>query len=247
MNLTALSLLALVVGMFLIYNTVMFSVVQRRVVIGTLRALGVTPAQVFALVLVETAAAAAVGTGLGLALGWVLGQGAVRLVTQTINDLYYVVSVTGAPLTARSVAKAIGLGLGAGILSAVPPALEAARVEPVAALRRSTLEGAARRRVPLLALAGLALGGVGAGLLAFVPTSLIASFAGLFAVVMGMALLAPAATVLLMAVAGPAAAMAVGTLGRLAARTVTTSGRAHRRGHGRADGGGLRHHRGQPR
>ncbi len=42
LNLTALSLLALVVGMFLIYNTVMFSVVQRRAVIGTLRLLGAT-------------------------------------------------------------------------------------------------------------------------------------------------------------------------------------------------------------
>jgi putative ABC transport system permease protein len=223
LNLTALSLLALVVGMFLIYNTVMFSVVQRRVVIGTLRALGVTPAQVFALILVETAAAAALGTALGLALGFVLGQGAVRLVTQTINDLYYVVSVAGAPLTPSSVAKALVLGIGAGILSAVPPALEAARVEPVAALRRSTLEGSARGVVPLFAFAGLVLGGLGAALIAFIPSSLIASFAGLFAVVLGMAFLAPATTVLLMAAAGPLAATAVGTLGRLAARTVTTS------------------------
>jgi putative ABC transport system permease protein len=223
LNLTALSLLALVVGMFLIYNTVMFSVVQRRPVIGTLRALGVTPTQVFALVLMETTAAAAVGTALGTALGYVLAQGAVRLVTQTINDLYYVVSVAGAPLTAGSVVKALVLGVGAGVLSAIPPALEAARVEPVAALRRSTLEGSARRRVPLLALLGVALGGLGGALIAFVPSSLIASFTGLFAVVLGMALLAPATTVLLMAAAGPLAAQTVGTLGRLAARTVTTS------------------------
>ena len=41
-NLTALSLLALVVGMFLIYNTITFSVVQRRPLFGTLRCLGVT-------------------------------------------------------------------------------------------------------------------------------------------------------------------------------------------------------------
>ena len=223
LNLTALSLLALVVGMFLIYNTVMFSVVQRRPVIGTLRALGVTPGQVFALILVETAVAAAVGTVLGLVLGFVLGQGAVRLVTQTINDLYYVVSVSGAPLTPGSVAKALVLGIGAGVLSAVPPAREAARVEPIEALRRSTLESGARQRVPFLALAGLCLGGFGAALLAWVPSSLVASFAGLFAVVLGMALVAPATTVALMAVAGPVAATAVGTLGRLAARTVATS------------------------
>jgi putative ABC transport system permease protein len=223
LNLTALSLLALVVGMFLIYNTVMFSVVQRRTVIGTLRAIGVTPAQVFVLILVETAVAAAIGTGLGLALGFVLGQGAVRLVTRTINDLYYVVTVAGAPLTASSIAKALGLGIGAGVLSAIPPAFEAARVEPVAALRRSTLASNARRLVTPLALSGVALGGVGAALLALFPTSLTLSFAGLFAVVMGMALLAPATTVLLMAAAGPPAARIVGTLGKVAARTVTSS------------------------
>jgi putative ABC transport system permease protein len=36
LNLTALSLLALVVGMFLIYNTMTFSVVRRRPLFGTL-------------------------------------------------------------------------------------------------------------------------------------------------------------------------------------------------------------------
>ena len=163
LNLTALSLLALVVGMFLIYNTVMFSVVQRRAVIGTLRLLGVTGEQVLGLVLLETVAASALGIVLGLGLGWLLGQGAVRLVTRTINDLYYVVSVTGAPLTAASAAKGAVLGLGAGILAALAPALEAARVEPVEALRPSVYESRVRRILPAVGLGGVllaALGGV---------------------------------------------------------------------------------------
>jgi putative ABC transport system permease protein len=63
LNLTALSLLALVVGMFLIYNTIMFSVVQRRAVLGTLRSLGVTGEQIFALILLEAAVVAAIGAG----------------------------------------------------------------------------------------------------------------------------------------------------------------------------------------
>ena len=166
LNLTALSLLALVVGMFLIYNTVTFSVVQRRAVIGTLRVLGATPRQVASLVLLETAAASAVGAAIGLGLGWVLGQGAVRSVTRTINDLYYVVSVSSAPLTWLSVAKAAVLGLGAGVLSAIPPALEAARVEPVEALRRSSFTERAGHLVPKVGAAGLLLAGAGALLLA---------------------------------------------------------------------------------
>ena len=45
LNLQALSLLALLVGMFLIYNTMTFSVVQRLPLIGRLRALGVTKSE----------------------------------------------------------------------------------------------------------------------------------------------------------------------------------------------------------
>jgi putative ABC transport system permease protein len=223
LNLTALSLLALVVGMFLIYNTVMFSVVQRRAVIGTLRLLGVTGEQVFALILVETAAASAVGTALGLGLGWVLGQGAVRLVTQTINDLYFVLSVTSAPLTPLAVVKGVLLGLGAGVLSAVAPAAEAARVEPVEALRPSTFEGRARRLLPWIGAAGLLLAALGGVALALAARSLVASFAGLFAIVLGLALVAPVMTVAAMGVASPLLGRAVGTLGRLAARTVERS------------------------
>ena len=223
LNLTALSLLALVVGMFLIYNTVMFSVVQRRAVLGTLRLLGVTGEQILALVLLETAAVSALGVLLGLGLGWVLGQGAVRLVTRTINDLYYVLSVTGAPLTAASVAKGAVLGLGAGVVAAVAPALEASRVEPVEALRPSRLESGARRVVPGVALGGGLLAVSGGVLLMLAGRSLALSFAGLFAIVLGLALVAPLATVGSMAVAGPIGGRLVGTLGRLAARTVTRS------------------------
>jgi len=223
LNLTALSLLALVVGMFLIYNTVMFSVVQRRAVIGTLRSLGVTPAQVFGLVLAETAAASAVGALLGLGLGWALGQGAVRLVTRTINDLYFVLSVTEAPLTFPAVAKAVLLGLGAGGLAAVPAAWEASRVEPALALRPRTFEAGARRLLPLVALGGALLAALGAGGFLAFPRSLVASFASLFAIILGLALVVPFATVAALRVLSPLLTALTGTLGRLAARTVARS------------------------
>jgi putative ABC transport system permease protein len=220
LNLRALSLLALVVGMFLIYNTVMFSVVQRRAVFGTLRALGVTPGQLLALILAEAAAASALGSALGVGLGYALGQGAVGLVTQTINDLYYVVSVRGAPLTSGSVLKGLGLGLGAGLLAALLPGLEAARVEPVLALRPSTFDQRSRRLLPWAGAAGAALALGGAALLLAATRSLVLSFAGLFAVVLGIALLTPLVTIGLMRAALPLASLAAGSLGRVATRTV---------------------------
>ena len=61
LNLTALSWIALLVGLFLVYNTVTISVVARREEIGTLRALGVSRRQVLGLFLGEAAALAAAG------------------------------------------------------------------------------------------------------------------------------------------------------------------------------------------
>lgn len=223
LNLTALSLLALLVGMFLIYNTVLFDVVRRRAILGTLRLLGATPAQIFGLVLAETAVTAAAGSLLGTALGWLLAQGAVRLLTRTINDLYYVVSVDTAPLTPGAAGAALVLGIGAGLLSALAPALEAARVQPVEALRRSDFERRAGRLLGWAAGVGLASAVAGGLSLTLPGRSLLAAFAGLFAVVVGFALATPALTAAAMRVATPLAGLAAGTLGRLAARTVLRS------------------------
>ena len=220
LNLTALSLLALVVGMFLIYNTMMFSVVQRRGVFGMLRALGVTPEQLFGLILLEASAVSAIGAGLGVGLGWGLGQGAVRLVTQTINDLYYVVSVRDAPLNLLSVLKGMGLGIGAGVMAAAIPAFEAASVPPITAMRRSSLEEGVRNRAPWLALGGLGVLGLGTATLILIQSSLAAGFGGMLLLIVGLAMLVPAATTLLMNFAAGPLSWAAGPLGKIAARTV---------------------------
>ncbi len=164
-NLTALSLLALVVGMFLIYNSMTFSVVQRRPLFGTLRCLGVTRGEIGALVLSEAVLVGALGSLLGLGLGVLLGQGAVRAVTQTINDLYFVVTVRGIAIPAASLAKGAVAGVLATIAAAALPALEATTVSPRQALTRSGLEETARRLVPMTALAGVIAIAAGGGLM----------------------------------------------------------------------------------
>jgi putative ABC transport system permease protein len=221
-NLAALSLLALLCGVFLIYNTITFSVVQRRTLLGTLRALGVTRREVFALVLGEALLVGAVGTAAGLAGGVVLGQGLVRLVTRTINDLYFVLEVRGLALPPWTLTKGAALGLAATLLAALAPAREATAAPPRAVLTRSFLESAARRALPRVTAAGLALLVAGAVLLAL-PAPLAAGFVGLLAVVLGAALLAPAVTVLLMRVLRRPLAAALGPLGRMAAGGVVAT------------------------
>jgi putative ABC transport system permease protein len=223
LNLTALSLLALVFGMFLIYNAMTFSVVQRRELLGALRALGVTRREVAAAILREALCVGAAGAALGVLLGVVLGRGLVRMVAQTVNDLYFVVSVEGLALPVDVLAKGAALGVGATLLAALAPALEAASAPPRVAQLRSAVEASARRAVPRAAAGGLLLFVAGSGLLALRTRALPVSFAGLFLVILGMALMVPLGTVALVSAARPVLARGAGILGAMASRGVVTA------------------------
>lgn len=220
LNLTALSLLALVVGLFLIYNTMTFSVVQRRALLGMLRALGVTRREVFALVLGEAAVIGAVATALGVPLGVALGQGLVGLVSRTINDLYVTLNAGALAIDPPSLVKAVVLGLAGTVAATLAPALEATATVPRAVLSRSALESRARRAAPGLAVAGGAALCAGWGLIRATDTGVIVAFAGLFAVLLGAALLIPLVTLGLMTAARPLLGWALGQLGRMAAGAV---------------------------
>lgn len=216
LNLTALSLLALVVGMFLIYNTTTFSVVQRRGLLGRLRAIGVTKREVFALVAGEAALVGVLGTSLGLVLGLILGQGLVKLVTQTINDLYFVLSVRGVSIPAWVLVKGGLLGLGTTLIAAYFPAREAATASPSTVLQRSEPEVAARARAPKLALGGLALAAVGALVLVASGTSIALSYVALLCVLLAFALAVPLAALAFVRLVRPIAGASLGLIGRMA-------------------------------
>ncbi len=221
-NLTALSLLALVVGMFLIYQTMTFSVVQRRPLIGALRAIGVTRAEIFALVMTEAALIGVAGTAVGLGLALALARGLLSLVTRTINDLYFVLSVRDVVLDPLALAKGVLLGLGATLAAALAPALEATGAPPRVVMSRGALESGARRMVPRVTWLGGGLLAGGTGILAL-PGGIAGGFAGLFVLMIGCALVAPAAALGLLRLLHPVAAAALGTLGRLAARGIVAS------------------------
>jgi putative ABC transport system permease protein len=193
-NLLMLSLLALVVGTYLIYNTMTFSVIQRRAIIGVLRAVGVTRRQIFSLVLSEAAILGLVGTVLGLLLGVLLAEVLVKLVARTINDLYFAVSVREVVLDPLVLFKGGVLGLAAALLASSVPAFEATRVAPRVALTRSAAESRMRRYAPHLAMLGFALLVLSA-LTLYVPGGgLGAGFVCLFGLVAGFSLVAPLMT-----------------------------------------------------
>ena len=193
-NLTALSFIALLVGLFLVYNTVSVSVIARREEIGMLRTVGVGRRAIIGLFLGEAGMLALAGSAIGAPLGWVLAQGAVQLTSSTVSQFWVASAAEVPPLSAGMVALAFAVGVPLALVAAAVPAGEAARVAPLAAVRGdATLESRTRlpRRfivIPAL-LFGLAVWMAQQGPVDGLPVfGLLASLA----VVFGAALLMPA-------------------------------------------------------
>ena len=223
-NLSAMSLLALLVGGFLIYNTMTFMVLQRRATLGTLRTLGTTRRQLFVLVLTEAAMLGLVGALLGLVLGILLGQGLVQLVTRTINDLYYSLEVTRFIIYPGSLLKGFCLGLLASLLAATLPAWEAARSQPASVQQHSSLQLRVQRYLPLLTGCGLALIALGLGLAYGSNTSLFVGFLALALTILGFSLIVPLLVKLLaLGVQKSLATDRTGPIARIAMRGISAS------------------------
>jgi putative ABC transport system permease protein len=219
-NLTALSLLALVVGLFLIYNTMTFSVVQRRPLFGTLRSLGVTRREVFLLVLCEALMVGILGSFLGILLGIWMGQFTVRMVLQTINDLYFTTTVSQVSISFGSILKGGLLGIFATVLTTIPPAWEAASVPPRIALLRSSIESKARSLASTSAIIGIGLLCIG-GLVLMLPLhDLVSGFTATLVVIVGFALLTALFLVVMMRWVMPFTSHLFSTTGRMAPRNL---------------------------
>ena len=185
---------ALLVGVFLVYNTLAISVVQRRREIGVLRALGTSRRSIRALFTLEALVLGGVGTALGLPLGVLMSRVAIEWVSRTISSLYVQVNARDVTVGWRELGLGVGLGvLGSG-LAALRPAVHASSVPPVEALRRDAAQGAEVR--PSRVAPGL---GVGCLLLVYPATWLpvpaenlpVGGYLSIFLVLMGTTLLAP--------------------------------------------------------
>jgi putative ABC transport system permease protein len=215
-NLSAMSLLALLVGLFLIYNSVSFAVLQRRGLIGVLRALGVTRQQVISLILTEGAVLGLLGAMMGVALGIWLGEHLLVLVSRSINDFYFRISVSEVAASPFSIGKGLIAGFGATLLAAAVPAIEAASYQPRLALARSVIEHRTGRLLPMIAIAGLAAVLVAVVLLQLSGSNLVAGLTAVFMLILGFSLCVPLAVKAITSAVEPLARKVGGTTARLA-------------------------------
>lgn len=154
-NLHFVSLIAVLVGIFLLYNTVFMSVVKRRTDIGIMRALGADRKTV---VLIFTVQGVLFGL-IGSVCGIVLGQGAayfsVVAVEKTISTLYRTIAISDYLLTGRDVFLSLLMGVSISLVASIVPSYEASKIRPHETSREGSFEGRYRAYHRPLAMAGM--------------------------------------------------------------------------------------------
>jgi putative ABC transport system permease protein len=222
-NLFALAGVALLVGMFLVYNTVVISILRRRKDVGVLKTVGTAPRQIFAAFLGEGLVFGVTGSLIGIALGYALAGGILRTVGRTINTLYVTSAPEAVVLTPTVFAIGVAVGTLLSLVSALQPALEASRLAPASMIRPGLQQRVAHPR-PLIGLALVCF--IAAALISRLPPLggiAVAGYVAVLCVVAGFSLLAPAIVRTTSRIFSPLLERAFGIVGRLAAASLPAS------------------------
>lgn len=189
LNLEALSLLALFVGVFLIYNTAMFTVISRRRDAGILRSLGAKRFEIFLAFLFELLILGTIGGALGGWIGFILTKLLTGLIGSSISSLYFFLRPEPVAWSIWIPMIGILLGCSASLLGGIIPLIELIRINPVQALSGRAGSRKSPGRAKKVALIGLLILLVSL-LLFFLPGSHVyVGFAGVFGFVLSASLL----------------------------------------------------------
>ncbi len=224
-NLFALAGVALLVGVFLVYNTVLISILRRRKDVGVLKTLGASPAQVFRAFILEGLIFGVVGSAIGIVLGDALAYLILRLIGRTINALYVASQPEAIVLTPTIALVGGAVGTLLSLASAVQPSIEAAQVRPNLLIRAGMQQRVARTRRVALAAGALVSFACAAACCAMPPVHgiAVAGYIAVLFVVVGFSLLSP------MIVIGGSSLLrrplraAYGIVGQLAAASIPAS------------------------
>lgn len=227
LNLEALSLIGLFVGVFLVYNTAMFAVVSRRRDAGILRSLGASRLEVARAFLAELLLLGILGGLLGAALGWALSRALTAPVGDAISNIYFFLRPTPPAWSWRIGVAGIALGWGACLLGGAYPLRELLRTDPVEALRGRTASRSDRGRARGAAWAGLGVAALSLALFPAATAHVYAGFAGAFGLLVAASLasgealgaLGPALERVLAALGGLPGKVAAGSIRRNLGRT----------------------------
>ena len=189
LNLEALSLLALFVGMFLIYNTAMFTVVSRRRDTGILRSLGANRMEILAAFLSEILILGILGGTLGGLIGYFLTRILTGLIGSSISNLYFFLRPEPVVWSSWILVTGIALGCSASLFGGAIPLVELVRTDPIKALSGRVASRESRRKAQRAALAGVVIILISLVLFLLPGSHVYIGFAGVFGFVLGMSFL----------------------------------------------------------
>jgi putative ABC transport system permease protein len=226
LNLKALSLLALLVGVFLVYNTSMFSVISRRKEIGILRSLGATRKEIVAAVTTEIVLMGVLGGAAGGFLGFTLAHTLTGVVGDTVSRLYFFLRPFPPEWSWTIMVGGSFLGLFSSLLGGGFPLVQVTKEDPVAALRGRVPEVSQEKYALWTAVAGSILTAMSVAIL-LRSTSIYTGFMGTFGVILGLSFMcglllmcmAPVWKRFLRLAAGPVGSLAAGNVRRNLGRT----------------------------
>ena len=214
LNLEALSLLALFVGVFLIYNTAMFAVLNRRRDTGILRSLGAKRYEIIAAFLTEILILGVIGGALGGIIGYFLTRFLTALIGTSITDLYFFLRPGPSAWSNWILFAGVALGCGASMLGGALPLLEIVRTDPAKALSGRVVSRQSRHDAHRTSLAGLLILAVSTVLLILPRTHIYVGFAGVFGFLIGVSLLTGSVLVTI----HPGLRWVLGRVGRLSGK-----------------------------
>lgn len=195
-NLQFVSLIAILVGIFLLYSTVFISVVKRRTEIGILRSLGTDRKTVVLLFTIQGALLGFIGSVIGILLGQIAAYFSVIAVEKTISTIYSTVPVTEYVITTEDAFIALTLGLVVSFLASVIPSYEAAKIKPNESSREGSFEGKYRgyRNIFLLAGIGCICSGIGMSYVDYLYAPFefpVLAYTGILLIIAGFAFVCP--------------------------------------------------------
>ncbi len=147
-GLSFFSVIAVFVGAFLIYNTFSMNIAERTKEIGMYRAIGMSRGQVLSMVLLEASLLGLIGASLGAFTGVWLARGLLVVLRGFLAEASQFILVSS-----ESLVKSLGIGMVVTLLSALLPAVQAANISPLEALRVQSRS--AQRVRPAIWLAGI--------------------------------------------------------------------------------------------
>ncbi|MGV3618140.1 MAG: FtsX-like permease family protein [Fimbriimonas sp.] len=137
-SLYGLSLVAMLIGCFVVFSSVQVSVLERMKGLATFRAIGASRAQLLTAILIEWLLVGLVGSVAGVLLGVSLSSLTLRAITGDINSMVPVVRNAEAEISWPGFALGIGIGLLTVLAAALIPAVAAVGQSPLLALRPHT-------------------------------------------------------------------------------------------------------------